>query len=624
MDPVVKGMLLLCLYLLVALFTMLFGIWTLFGFLRVVYFIFRKFGGKVREVAVMAVPGQVKDFWEEIFEEIPEPPKEVHWVDRAVELYQLYIPQEWWKTAIMVIAALILTYWIFKLLRIVLGVYVERFLFSLRGIQYESVRVGSALRSKTDPCYQVSIVDIGIFSTVHVGHGIRMGGYLVVPNHVRDAVKGTPGLTKNGKTIAISWVGVNSMIFSDIYYAVIDSKIWSQLGVTTAPKASSIRQVMSASVSSNGEGSEGIVQPQRTPGWLTYSGSTLPGYSGAAYYTTTNLVGLHTGSMVIGNVGVAAIVVQAEIGKICRRESAAPEEYEDRFDKYHEDNHWEKDQNVHQWVDDTYKNSQGFDFDEDRGFTDYDNVNYTTKAQKRFKETERQRNKITAMIGKLRNWESASDSKKNVFEDMSRSEMDELVVQLEVSLANAKAAKAMKNLQAAKIVDGQTREGGEIELTVQTTPLSALSRRVDILERTVLGITEIIGQIRVEAAPVVVKPQQPKDKIVCKICSKEFRQRKFLSQHFNDAHAVKTESAWPSDAKKVVKTTKQAAFLGKSSPAKTGEPSVTTSSTVERTDQFLELLENQRSTQLLMKQMLRVLEKFSAPTAGPSSATMPN
>lgn len=612
--------------------------WTIVGLSRLGLRVFKRLGFKLLEYLSAAFPEALKELCNEAF--FPEPEISLS-DDIKFRLENSGLPVAY-QVAIATTIIVILGYLFIKIFCGVLKYYLEQMVFSMRGIKFESVRQGSDIKGRNDPAYQVNVVDIGMFTTTHVGHGIRMGSYMVVPNHVRDSIKGTPGIQKNGVVVAISWVGINSNIFSDIFYAMIDNKTWSSLGVVVAPKALKLRKVQAASISSVGKGSEGIVQPQRTPGWLTYSGSTLPGYSGAAYYSTTNLIGFHTGSMIVGNVGVAASVVQRELLKLRVNESNNPE---DKMDKnpfeYDDREYWYEDQNVYEWVDQQYQ------YDMNRLENDlYDPFEEEhEKGHVGRRAVRRQPTKATSdwanYVSANGNWADEID-----FENLSLERLSQAENSLQIALSKAKAAKGLKQLKSNLAVAQNNGDKKFVPVATKTTPYTVVHRRLDLLEKTVQAHTEALNSLssRIKPAPSTSSCEEVKeslgrkssmesivslesnsgDKILCKICSRKFLKKKFLLQHIRDSHSAKPESAWPTDSKKVVKTTKEGNFLVKSSPSTSGIVSGSVLPMKENNNQFSELLESQKSTQLLLEKMLGTFNQFLTTMAGPNSEIKQN
>lgn len=510
-----------------------------------------------------------------------------------------------------------------------LGSWIRRqiklMIYSMRGIQYESIRQGSDFMKRMDPAYQVDVVDIGVLTVTHVGHGIRVGDYLVVPQHVRHSITGTPGLRKNGKVVAVEWIGVESKLLPDTYYAVISAKNWSYLEVARAPKAAKISRVRPASITSQGQGSSGIVQPSSTPGSVLYTGSTVAGFSGAAYFDATSWIGQHTGSQTAFNVGVAALVMQQEVRRITVQESNRPSD-----EVYHlmkED--WYDDRNVHDWVDRAYEREkherqaeddfhQMLDVMEGDDFASYD-YNYGSGSKSKFSWDDSNLKTDWAEEMEME-YESLKKGDPSSFKEaMARS-----LKRVQQKRRQKKARKVL-NL-ASTLVQGQGIESSQVEIEPKITPFMALSQSVKLHEKRITALENWrLGKS---------EPRQTK-KVYCDACPRVFATKAALKQHQVATHEgkpvekpvkAKVESlkkskptyaekvvgeSWPSDsdAKRVVAVNSKGHFLERFQK-KTKPPSTNISRSSEHPSPSTSQQGLPLSTQVSITMLLENLENL--------------
>nr|UGO57168.1 MAG: hypothetical protein 1 [Riboviria sp.] len=174
---------------------------------------------------------------------------------------------------------------------------------SLRGISGEAARAGSAFVGGGGvPSYQVALYDSSsMFRSKFIGYGIRVADVLVTLGHVvRDVdvlVATGPGASQ-----VISAAPARSLRFRDIVYYHMPSTWWSTLGVKSANKVELPPEQamghMSVAITGREGRSEGVLKPStQYVGKVQYSGSTVPGYSGAAYVDsiTGKVAGIHQG-----------------------------------------------------------------------------------------------------------------------------------------------------------------------------------------------------------------------------------------------------------------------------------------------------------------------------------------
>lgn len=235
------------------------------------------------------------------------------------------LPTDWEELAeyaILILAIVISTYTLLRWS----GRTVSRSLLRIKGIQVyqgEAVRAGSNFFTGNRPAYQVPISVDGVFSPHFVGYGIRYKDVMIVPNHVyQDAVDANGCLILGDKQKML--VQPHDVKFSnrinDIVYLLFSPEVWARLGVTSARP---IRTEKSASVNVYGPKgmSTGVAKKSTMPFLLEYSGSTVSGYSGAAYSAVYGFYGLHLGVVGGVNTGASAEALAIEVDKLFFGES---------------------------------------------------------------------------------------------------------------------------------------------------------------------------------------------------------------------------------------------------------------------------------------------------------------
>nr|AWA82271.1 hypothetical protein [Tama virus] len=196
----------------------------------------------------------------------------------------------------------------------------KRVIQRMRGVRLESVREGSVFRKGSQPDCQLSVAFPGTFSDEHSGFGIRVEDYMVLPTHVLkqngDLVTSVVLQGKKSRVLVPLCSLQESKAVDDVSYVYIDGKTWSMLGVSKAKLASRTTPSYATCFGKSGE-SSGRVQKTNCRWMISYSGSTLPGMSGAPYVDTGCVIGIHTGASGAYNIGVSSALLRAELSKIC-------------------------------------------------------------------------------------------------------------------------------------------------------------------------------------------------------------------------------------------------------------------------------------------------------------------
>lgn len=193
-----------------------------------------------------------------------------------------------------------------------------------RKTTFESVRQGSVETKMPVPKNQAVVGELVSGEFHSVGCAVRMGAWLVMPAHVYAAVdkpwvKGKQGL-----------VDVSGHDFQDLETDLIGIKLgnndMSKLGLkdigcyNDIPKQGSF----SAVCGSAGQGTVGVVKiDTQVFGRITYDGTTVAGYSGAAYMSGSTLIGIHTsGGIVNGGYSAGYVKTLLQVVDKTRLESS--------------------------------------------------------------------------------------------------------------------------------------------------------------------------------------------------------------------------------------------------------------------------------------------------------------
>lgn len=198
---------------------------------------------------------------------------------------------------------------IFLTMTYLMYVYGRRVSYKIRGIKYESLQPGSEFVTGNIPGYQISVYKPGLLMNTFVGYAVRVDMALCIPTHVLAQCGGTAVV--GNKRIITKWD--QSCKLADVSYAMLTEAQFSELGLRK-PSIGTVSGYTVAACSGMEGASSGNLRRMSTIGMLSYSGSTIPGYSGAAYYDKNVLFGMHTGESGSGiNCGVAAVFLAAEI-----------------------------------------------------------------------------------------------------------------------------------------------------------------------------------------------------------------------------------------------------------------------------------------------------------------------
>lgn len=215
-----------------------------------------------------------------------------------------------WCLSDLVVFCLLLAmaYVIFSAGRRTVQAQLRPYIFYLRGVHVvrcEAMQNGSYFEGGTRiPSYQVEIYNAGALIDGFVGYGLRYDDILVVPTHVITAAGGSPLLKGRGKKVLLdNDTPIQSTLVNDVSYYKLSAKIWAILGVQSADSVHAPNRPEKARIVGHKGSSMGMVSKSRIPHVLRFTGSTLPGYSGAAYELNGKVVGIHSGESNGDNTG---------------------------------------------------------------------------------------------------------------------------------------------------------------------------------------------------------------------------------------------------------------------------------------------------------------------------------
>lgn len=158
----------------------------------------------------------------------------------------------------------------------------------------ESLRAGSIESQLVIPKFQLMIGNLtdGVFSPQ--GAGLRFREWLVMPAHVYSSVP--EPYVKGLKCLSLKGCPYEDLD-TDLIAIKLADRDWSQLAAPTAVISQVIpdKGVYVAVVGVVGRGTTGVLRHDPSVfGRVCYEGTTLGGYSGAAYTSGSQLVGVHT------------------------------------------------------------------------------------------------------------------------------------------------------------------------------------------------------------------------------------------------------------------------------------------------------------------------------------------
>lgn len=388
----------------------------------------------------------------------------------------------------------------------------RRVVMRARGVQLESMRAGSAFSRGNTPGYQVAVKKPGFLVDEHLGYGIRHGNWMVVPKHVLvvdgEVLSEIVLVGTKGKVL-MNVVLEQSRALDDLVYVHVTEKIWSMLAVAKAKLASEATNQFVTCAGLAGV-SNGRLRKTDVRWIMAYSGSTLPGMSGAAYDFKNQVQGIHTGAAGGFNLGISSALIVAETRMLVRQETpneGDAAQYEPRF--INSDRQFWKQMDAMADLEERYKNNSWADDDDDFDYNQ--KIDFGEESSRRTKKK-----KVPSVT-------LASGGEINIRQQSGDGEDSTMVV------LNAEDHSYMRRVREERII-----------------------QRVEALE----GQSRPVGE-----------------RYSCTYCGEACRSQEKLSRHVKNSHetprkpreSVQLESAHPSDTGITGKTVKTGSFLEKRS-----------------------------------------------------------
>nr|UGO57478.1 MAG: hypothetical protein 2 [Riboviria sp.] len=479
-----------------------------------------------------------------------------------------------------------------------LGGVGRRSIMRMRGIQFEAMRPGSSFtRAEIPPC-QVQILIPGLLADTHQGYGVRLGDYLVVPQHVLSHFSELIFVGKSRARLLLPVNYTRSRLCDDLAYVYMGPASFAQLGATVARGMDKGFVSNYATVVGTSGASTGRVSKSTLRGRLIYEGSTTAGMSGAAYLVQGCLAGIHQGASGSHNLGISSEVFKAEMAYLTQKESAngsspssgGKEELSDKYTPRFTST-W-KQEDLAAMAEDRYGDDSGW-------ADEVEEADFWSK--------------------KL-DFESASKRKPEVVQQISITKKDGSVVQVPLDLQCEGGGKAVVDAVPAHLVDYMQR----------LVNLRVVERLAD-LEVKVLQLQQGSPKRPVEdSSSLAALPSEPScssgppprveptTRFPCDFCSQVCRTHERLERHVKSSHDknLHLESAIAEDTGDSGKTVKQTgSFLGKkasrkkngtlstpTSPVKAGKRGFASSADVQS-----QILASQRNIEKSLKDLVGVL-----------------
>lgn len=495
----------------------------------------------------------------------------VHWLNPFLSMFHEFIEDminlDWLGllTIIVIVIGTLLTS--LSILRFILKRTRSRIL-KLRGVSVysgEATVVGSPFMEGSIPKFQVEILIPGLLLDEFVGYGCRIDNYLVMPGHVYDLLPKGEFLMKTsyGKALVKPTI-LRSAVINDIVYLMVDSCVWTDLGISKPSIGADVPRAVSVTVSGRKGKTVGTIAHSRVKFLYNYTGSTLPGYSGAGYVHNGSLMGVHLGVAGSGNIGACAEVLLRDIKTLLKGEAGVGTAISANFDR--------------EIIDQGRRSADWKTSDYDRDIIDEDDVDAweifeewsfkhpaATFDEYMMEKTGRRPRYTNGNHQVEIDGESAHSLRGLTPNDLEK-----------MSILVAMEKKRRSRLHAIPIV-GQSDDTPVFNLEVNET--AELRQRVQVLESEVQILRDQVEVLNLQAKKpkVNVQTQQPTKKTKCCVhpgCTKKFANDFGLFMHKFTVHGpetisnvveaapdttvskatIATESAFLSDSQKLIAT----------------------------------------------------------------------
>lgn len=168
-----------------------------------------------------------------------------------------------------------------------------------------------AIKTFNRPGFQVFLYGYDGKSYNYVGSGFRYQDYLVTSLHVVDEYRCIQVRKLRGEGEGFELLRDDFTTGEcDLTWSLVDPRAWSKLGVTTARLVATMPSKIQASVNDGHQLTSGSISKLPAFGYVSYSGSTWPGFSGAPYYVNNQVYAMHVGSAGV-NLGISSSYIRA-------------------------------------------------------------------------------------------------------------------------------------------------------------------------------------------------------------------------------------------------------------------------------------------------------------------------
>nr|UGO57428.1 MAG: hypothetical protein 2 [Riboviria sp.] len=439
----------------------------------------------------------------------------------------------------------------------------------MRGVSVysgEATVAGSPFMDGNIPRFQVEILIPGLLLDDFVGYGCRIEDYLVMPGHVYDLLPKGEFLMKtaHGKALVKPTV-LRSAVINDIVYLMVETRVWTDLGISKPSVGADVPRAVTVTVSGRKGKTVGTIAHSRIKFLYNYTGSTLPGYSGAGYVHNGSLMGVHLGVAGSGNIGACAEVLLRDIKALLKGEAGVGTAISANFDR--------------ELIDQGRRSADWRTSDYDKDIIDEDDVD----AWEIFEEWSFKHPSVTFddyMLEKKGRRPRYTNGSRHVeidgesahtFRGLTPNDLEKM------SVLVAMEKKRRSRLQAVPIV-GQSDESPVFNLAVDE--VAELRQRVQVLESEIQNLKGQVEVLNLQAKKpkLNVQTQQPTKKTISCAhpgCAKKFGTNIGLITHKFVVHSsekmsevveaepdvqsvskatIATESVFPSDSQKLIAT----------------------------------------------------------------------
>lgn len=168
-----------------------------------------------------------------------------------------------------------------------------------------------AVKKFSKPNFQVYLYGYDGKTYKYVGSGFRYQDFLVTALHVIDEYRCIQIRKHRGEGKGFEILRDDFQSGEcDLTWAIVDPREWSKLAVTTAKLVATCPPRIQGSVNDGLQLTQGMVSKLPVFGYVSYAGSTWPGFSGAPYYVNNQVYAMHVGSGGV-NLGISSSYIRA-------------------------------------------------------------------------------------------------------------------------------------------------------------------------------------------------------------------------------------------------------------------------------------------------------------------------